>query len=368
MTDSHAPILALDFGGTKNTCAAFELDARGAFRITALERRASPPQADAAYDYATMLDLARTALAGAAPQAIGISFGGPVRASEGLVMLSHHVPGWERNPLAARVHAELGARVVMDNDANAAALGEALYGAGAGCRSVFYITVSTGVGGGWALDGKIYRGANELAGEIGHMVIDPAGPLCMCGRRGCIEQYASGPSIARMARERLQADTRQRTLESQAIPNKGRAATEWLATKDNAPQNGYLPQDGSRQTPGAVVRQLVDDDLARITGQVVNTAAEMGDPLARDVMHMAAYALGLGIGSVTVLMNPERVILGGGVTKAGAPFFEAVRAAARANVMPELRDHVHIVPAGLGDDAPLWGALALVSSPSSDCL
>lgn len=313
-------ILTFDFGGTKNTCAAFVRDADGAYRLDALERRTSPPGADGAYDYAVVCDMARQLLRGATADAIGISFGGPVRASQGLVVLSHHVPGWENVLLGDKVAREFHTRVVMDNDANVAALGEARFGAGRGCASLLYITVSTGVGGGWILNGEIYRGANELAGEIGHVVIDPQGPPCMCGRRGCVEQMACGRAIARMAREALERE----------------------------PQRGEI------------LRGLIDNHLALLTGLRVHQAAIAGDALAREIMAQAARNLGFAIGNVICLMNPARVILGGGVTQAGAEYFENVRAAARTNVMPELRDAIDVQPAQLGDDAPLWGALALV--------
>lgn len=313
-------ILAFDFGGTKNTCAAFARDANGAWQLDALERCASPPDADGAYDYAAMSEMARTLLKAGTAEAIGISFGGLVQASRGMVVLSHHVPGWESVRLCDMVAQEFQTRVVMDNDANVAALGEARFGAGRGCASMLYITVSTGVGGGWILDGEIYRGANELAGEIGHMVIDPQGPPCMCGRRGCVEQMACGRAIARMAREAL----------------------------ERAPERG------------GVLRRLIQNDIALLTGLRVQQAAAAGDALAGEVMTQAARNLGFAIGNVICLMNPARVVLGGGVTKAGAGYLETVRAAARVNVMPELREAVDVQPAQLGDDAPLWGALALV--------
>lgn len=329
-------ILAFDFGGTKNTCASFERDAEGVYRMTGLERRASPPDADGAYDYATMCALARNLLRERAPAAIGVSFGGPVRASAGLVVLSHHVPGWENVPLRDQLASAFHTRVVMDNDANVAALGEARFGAGQGCASLLYVTVSTGIGGGWVLDGEIYRGADELAGEIGHMVIEPHGPPCVCGRRGCVEQLACGPAIARMARERLLREP---------------------ARRDPA------RRDPARREParGEILRALSGENVAALTAQQVNDAAQQGDALAREVMQDAAQALGFALGNVIVLMNPQRIVLGGGVTKSGGDYFENVRAAARANVIPELRDAVDIQPTALGDDAPLWGALALVS-------
>lgn len=326
LNSNRARFLAFDFGGTKNACALFARGAHGAFELQAVERRASPAEPDAAYDYATMVDLAVNILRGETPDAIGVSFGGPVRASEGLVVLSHHVAGWENVPLVAKLENEFHTHIVMDNDANAAGLGEARFGAGANLVSkkdtaVLYITVSTGIGGGWILNGEIFRGATELAGEIGHVVIAPNGPACVCGRRGCLEQLACGPAIARSARERLTAEA----------------------------------------TRGDILRAMVENDLTLVTALQVNQAALAGDALAREVMENAARALGFALGNVICLMNPARIIVGGGVSKAGEYYFETVRAAARENVMPQLRDAVDIVPAALGDGAPLWGALALVA-------
>ena len=139
---------------------------------------------------------------------------------------------------------------------------------------VLYVTVSTGVGGGWIVGGKIYRGADGVAGEIGHTVVDPRGPVCVCGRRGCVEVLACGPAIARLAQERMS-------------------------------------------------KTLTAEQVAR--------AARAGDPIAQGVMDDAARALGFGIGTAITLVNPARVVIGGGVSKAGEHYFDQVRAAARAN-------------------------------------
>lgn len=307
-------LLALDFGGTKLSAA---VAAPGERQWRRLERVLSPMHPNARTDMEAMLALARRLLSGAIPMAIGVSFGGPVDARRGRVILSHHVPGWEDMPLADELRTELGVPVSVDNDANVGALGEYSFGAGQGCSSLLYITVSTGVGGGWVLDGRIYSGADGMAGEIGHTVVDPSGPECICGRRGCVESMACGPAIARNAREQL---TRE-------------------------PQRG------------ALLRKLVDNNLDAVTGERVARAAAQGDELARAVLLDAARALGFGIGTAVTLMNPERVVIGGGVVKSGDAYLAAVRAEARANSLPQMR--VDIVPAALGDDAPLWGAMAL---------
>lgn len=318
-------ILALDIGGTNLAVAIAAEDAFAATGERAWRdhrRVPAPPRANAAADQATLFALAHKLLAsqqlaGQRLGAIGVSFGGPVDFTTGTVRLSHHVPGWENLPLQAILEAEFGAPARVDNDANVAALGEHRHGAGQGCDSLLYITISTGVGGGWILNGQPWRGQDGMAGEIGHTVVDPAGPLCLCGKRGCVERLASGTYLAQHARELLEREP-------------GR---------------------------GALLRELVSNDLAKVDARLVAQAAAQGDELAQGVLGEAGHALGVGIGNAANLVNPARFVLGGGVTKAGELWWQAVRAAARATALPEVQ--FDIVPAGLGDDAPLWGAVAL---------
>ena len=315
-------ILALDFGGTKHTVATAETGGTSPLAFINHERVYSPPGADAQYDLRTTIDLAHQLLGGRQPAAIGVSFGGPVDAVTGTVQLSHHVPGWENIPLSRLLSAEFGAPAQVDNDANVAALGEHRYGAGRGMNSLLYITVSTGVGGGWILNGRPWRGADGMAGEIGHTMVEPGGPLCLCGKRGCVERLASGPYMAESARELLE-------------------------------QEGG-PASGAR---GGLMLTFADGDPLAITGQILSQAAEGGDLLAREVLERGAWALGVGIGNAANLVNPQRFILGGGVTKSGKIFWDTVRQVARATALPEVQ--FEILPAELGDDAPLWGAFAL---------
>ncbi len=307
-------ILALDFGGTKHTVG---IAARGERAWRARQQVFSPPGADADYDLRTVLALGRGLLGEAQAAAVGVSFGGPVDFASGTVRLSHHVPGWENRPLKHLLEAEFGAPAVVDNDANVAALGEHRFGAGQGCDSLLYITVSTGVGGGWILHGQPWRGHESMAGEFGHIKVQPDGPLCVCGGRGCVERLAAGPNIARRARERL----------------------------------------AQRPAEGAILRGLAGGSLDAIDGRMVAQAAEAGDELAWEALAVSAWALGAAIGSTANLVNPQRFILGGGVTKSGPRFWSLVRETARSAAMPEV--HFDLVAAALGDDAPLWGAVAL---------
>ncbi|GAB1541666.1 ROK family protein [Scytonema sp. NUACC21] len=310
-------ILALDFGGTKLAAATVNVGSR---EWLASVRQLSPANANADTDLEIMRSLITSVLQGQKPGAIGVSFGGPVDATTGTIRLSHHVPGWENIPLRKLLEEEFGVRCSVDNDANVAALSEHRFGAGQGYDSLFYMTVSTGVGGGWIINGQPWRGAEGMAGEIGHMVVDPSGPVCLCGKRGCVERLASGPYMAQDARE--------------ALLNKA---------------------TGERR--GQILRELVENNLELITGKVVSEAAASGDELAGQLLYRASWALGVGIGNVANLMNPQRFVLGGGVTKAGENFWAVLRKVARETALPEV--NFEIATAALGDDAPLWGAVAL---------
>ncbi len=311
-------ILALDFGGTKLAAAMVNANSR---EWLGYDRRLSPENASASTDLEIMRSLIHSLLQGAKPAAIGVSFGGPVDATTGTVRLSHHVAGWENIPLRELLEEEYGVPASVDNDANVAALGEYRYGAGQGYDSLFYVTVSTGVGGGWILNGKSWRGADGMAGEIGHMVVDPAGPVCLCGKRGCVERLASGPYMAQDVREEL-------------------------GTRDTR-----------KETRGEILRGLVGGNLELVTGKVVSEAAVLGDGLAQEILYRGAWALGVGIGNVANVLNPQRFVLGGSVTKAGERWWEVVRKVARETALPEV--NFEVVPAALGDDAPLWGAVVL---------
>ena len=313
-------ILALDFGGTKLAAAIANVGYRQWLRY---ERRFSPTNANASTDLEIMRSLIHSLLQEAKPAAIGVSFGGPVDATTGTVRLSHHVSGWENIRLKDLLETEFEVTVSVDNDANVAALGEHRFGAGQGYDSLFYITVSTGVGGGWILNNQPWRGAGGMAGEIGHIIVDPAGPMCLCGKRGCVERLASGVYMARDVREALQE----------------------------------IGGQGDKGTRGQILQSLVGGNLELVTGKVVSEAAVLGDELAQEILYRGAWGLGVGIGNAANLMNPQRFVLGGSVTKAGERWWEVVRKTARDTALPEV--DLEIVPATLADDAPLWGAVAL---------
>lgn len=310
-------ILALDFGGTKLTAATVARSEvlSGGREWLARQRVFSPANADAQFDISTIVTLGKQILKGAAPQSIGVSFGGPANYATGMIRRSDHVPGWENTPLKRLLEGEFAAPVRLDNDANVAALGEQQFGAGKGYQDLLYITVSTGVGGGWILAGRPWRGRDGMAGEIGHVVVDAHGPDCLCGKRGCVERYASGPYMAQDARQ-------------------------WL---EQEPQRGAILRELCREAP--------------LSAKMLAVAARQGDELAEEILLRGAWALGVGIGNTANLMNPSLFVLGGGVTKAGDPWWETVRRIAGETALNDMV--FDIVAAALGDDAPLWGAVAL---------
>jgi glucokinase len=311
-------ILALDFGGTKLTAGLFDSTQA---KFAAVVRQFSPKDAEARYEYSQMNALVGQILDEhkIVPTAIGVSFGGPVDHDRGVVRLSHHVAGWENFQLAEMLKSRWNVPCTVDNDANAGALGEHRYGAGKGRNHICYLTVSTGVGGGWILNGQPWRGAGGMAGELGHTQIDPAGPKCLCGQRGCVERLASGPYMAADAESRLQHDP-----------------------------------DAS-----AILQRMVAQH-GGLTGALVAEAASQGDSLAKTLLKRSAWAIGQAIGNAANLVNPELFVLAGGVTKSGPTYWDELRATAKAAALPEVEFEIR--PADLGDEAPLWGAAALAES------
>jgi glucokinase len=251
---------------------------------------------------------------------IGVALPGPTDPASQRLVAAATLPGLIDYPVidffARRWGRETPGWVRAENDANAAALGEALYGAGRGAQVVCYFTVSTGIGGGVVVDGRLFRGATGQAGEFGHLKVHSDGPECSCGDRGCLEALASGPAIARRARE---------------------AAAE-----------------------GGARGALVGQDPATLTAAGVAEAARGGDLLARRIWHAAMLDLGAGIATVVNLFNPEVVVIGGGVSCSHDLLLPTVRAVVAKRAMPILARGVRIEVAALGEDAGVVGAAALL--------
>jgi glucokinase len=251
-------------------------------------------------------------------KACGISFGGPVDYASQRVT-SVHTPGWRDFYLSSWAKDTFGIPARLDNDANVGALGESRFGAGRGLDSLMYVTISTGIGSGLVIGGKIFRGRDSMAGEIGHLPLSDLPVPCTCGGSGCLESLSSGRSIARSARE--------------------------LAASD--PQAGahLLGLSGGRA-----------EDL---TARMVFEAAAQADPAAQQLVHDAVYWLARALTMAIRLINPDRIILGGGVAQAGDKLLLPLRklmAPWRSENFPYSTD---IRTAALGNDSPLYGAAAL---------
>jgi glucokinase len=309
MTSGEA--VGVDVGGTKINALRVARD--GAVRE---RRHAATPADDEDATVAAIVELAREMLT---PDvlAIGVGAAGMVDASDGTLRFAPNL-AWRDVAIAARVHEALGVPVQVDNDANTAAFAEYRFGAGRGYRNLLLVTVGTGIGGGIVSDGRLFRGANGFAAEIGHIIVEPDGPGCGCGNRGCWEQVASGTAIGRMGRETL--------------------ATH----------------------PGSQLAKLVDGDPERVTGATVTEAARDGDATAIAVLADAGRRLGEGIAGLVNVLDPQIVVVGGGAVVAGDLLLEPARAAfIDAVEAPASRPRVPIVPAQLANDAGAIGAAAL---------
>lgn len=257
--------------------------------------------------------------------ACGVSFGGPVDYERQRVT-SLHAPGWESFPLSDWARENLGLPCRLDNDANAGALGEFRYGAGRGLRSLVYITLSTGIGGGLVLDGHVIRGRDSLAGEIGHLPLSDTGALCSCGARGCLETFCSGTAIAQRGQE--------------------------LAAR--------RPESGARMI------ELSGGVIENITAQTVVQAAAEGNPGPEGILVEVGHWLGRALLIVIRLLNPDVIVLGGGVAQAGRLLLDPVRAGLGELKSPAIRSTTEIVLADLGTFSPLYGAAGLALEASAE--
>ncbi|MGH3868161.1 MAG: ROK family protein [Pseudonocardiaceae bacterium] len=306
-------LLALDFGGTKLAAAHIDVAKNGLCEVVAVQRAATP--GDAPTSLAIIQTLANEVSRGTPFDAAGVSFGGPVDTTRGMVQISRHVRGWNNYPLAAEISARYRVPCALLNDADAGALGEQRWGAGRGVSDMLYVTVSTGVGAGLILRERLYNGAHGLSGELGHLPVSHGGPRCSCGRKGCLEALASGPAIARAARHALR-------------------------------------RQGER---GAILRASCGPDLAGLDARLVAQAAALGDDIALTVLANAGHALGLGLAAAVVLCDPAAIVLGGSVINSGQPFLEPARAVLRERALGDLPQ---VLISELALEAPLYGAAA----------
>ncbi len=247
---------------------------------------------------------------------VGISFAGHTRGKDGVVLTSSNLPEWHDMPLRDVVAKRLGQLVVLDNDTNFAAMVEHRHGAGKGTSDMVYITFSTGVGMGIIVDGKLYRGHTGTAGELGHTVVEVDGRRCTCGTRGCLMAYACGIALRSLAWERIQAGEE------------------------------------------TALRELGWDDPKLIDGEVICKTALDGDPVAQDLIISTGRYLGVGLASVVQVLNPEVIVLGGGLTSVGSMLLDPCLESLRQHIPPVLRDSYRVVPGRFQANVSVIGAAA----------
>ena len=312
-------IVGIDIGGTK--LATVVADGTG----TILKKIRKPTSAERGPHHAVecllemveqtirLAELKRENISG-----IGVSCGGPLDTKTGVVYSPPNLPGWDAFPLKESIEAEFHVPTIIENDANASALAEWRFGGGRGYNYVLYMTMSTGIGGGIVANGQIYHGANDSAGEVGHQILLPDGPLCGCGQRGCLEALCSGPAIARRAREVI------------------------------------------REQPNTAILKLADGEIAQVKSEHVLEAARTGDSLAMSLMEETGYYMGWGIANLVNILNPEIVLIGTIAVAAGDLLLDPIRRTVADMAMQRPAEAVKIMPADLGDAVGDLAAISLV--------
>jgi len=315
-------IIGVDLGGTKISAGALSVDGS---RMAGLRSITTQPELGAEGVVDRIVGLIEGVILDAINETgvtrkdfIGIGLGapGPLDIERGIVVVAPNL-GWRDFPLRDRIVSRFGLPATLDNDANCATVGEWWLGAAKGGRNVVGITIGTGIGGGLIINGELYHGSSDVAGEIGHTTIDVNGRHCKCGNYGCLEAYASGPAIATRAREAL-----------------------------------------VREDTASLLPSMVDGQLDKITAEIVYDAAKKGDGLANEIVRDTARYLGAGIATLLNVINPDVVVVAGGVTRAGEALFGPLRAEVRRRAFNWAVKACRIVPAELPGTAGVVGAVA----------
>ena len=315
-------IIGVDLGGTNIVAGAMTLDGSQHLNTRSIPTNASLGDEGVAERMVTLVEgvihdtMRQTGVQRSDFVGVGVGAPGPLDRERGVVLVAPNL-GWLNFPLRDRIHDRLALPTTLDNDANCATFGEWWQGAARGARNVVGLTIGTGIGGGLILNGALYHGASDMAGEVGHTTIDLNGRHCKCGNYGCLEAYASAPAIATRAREVL------------------------------------VREEGESTMPAMVQGRFED-----ITAQTVYDAAKEGDPVASEIVRDTARYLGAGVANLLNIFNPDTVVIAGGVTAAGDALFVPLRAEVRRRAFGPAVRAVKIVPGTLPGTAGVVGAVA----------
>lgn len=325
-TEANAWAIGVDVGGTK--VAAGFVDAQGEIHQhtrVPMNSHGTAEEGLAAVTGAIDELLKLAPETNNASRRIGICAPGPLDPHTGVVLNPPNVTCWRNYPLAAEIARRYGGVVKLENDAKSAGLAETLWGAGRGYRNVFYATIGTGIGAGILFDGRIYHGRTGAADEAGHMVIDYHGPLCGCGKKGCIEALASGTSIAKRARARLAEAAEQKSA----------------------------------------MLELAGGKIEAVTSEIVGKAYAEGDSLAKKILLETVEVVTIWLGNIVDLLEPDVIIFGGGVAALLSPFFEEIRKGLPAWCMNKRCVEIPIVSARYGAESGVAGGAALCMLPGA---
>ena len=312
--------IGVDIGGTNIKITLADFEGKNIYSNTTPTRAEMGVEAGVANIKQAIKDLMQETNESAKTiEAIGFGLPGQIDYKAGMVKNLPNIPGWINIPLGKLIEDEFQIPTKLDNDVRCAALGELNFGAGKGCENLICITIGTGIGSGIVLNGKLVRGASNAAGEIGHIKMTlEKGPLCGCGDHGCFEAYASGPSIVTMAKEFISG---------------GKSAK---------------------------YKEMATDGI--ITPYIVAQAALQGDAVSLQIFKQIGEIIGVGLSSVINLLNPEKIIIGGGVADAGEILLEPIRKTIEDRAMPIQKEAVKVVPAQLANAAGVIGASLLINS------
>lgn len=309
-------VLAADLGGTDIRVALVD---RGGH---VSQRHVTPTLADRGRDdvltrLVAALERVASSVGRASLAGIGVSLASPTDPDTGVMYNPPNLPGWDGFSVKPVLEERFSLGVSVANDATLAALAEHVYGAGRGYKHMVYVTISTGIGAGIIIDGRLYTGSRGFAGEVGHITIDRNGPVCNCGNVGCLEALASGTAVARMARDRLASGER------------------------------------------GVLADRAGGDLSRVDARMVAEAAISGDGLAKEIMHQVANNLGHGVVSILHAFDPEIIVIGGGMSRSLELLLPGVSRQIERHAMAHHRGRLPVVGSQLGDEVSLLGAAAL---------